>query len=85
MLIPEAIDQATTFYLSGLLPCPYLAGQMERKLFAKLSGDAVVDGKLNGMLTQAGFRPVSYTHLDVYKRQLLRLFAPGHAGFRQAL
>ncbi|MBP7252490.1 MAG: arginyltransferase [Alphaproteobacteria bacterium] len=56
MLIPEAIDQATTFYLSGLLPCPYLAGQMERKLFAKLSGDAVVDGKLNGMLTQAGFR-----------------------------
>lgn len=56
MLIPEAIVQATTFYLSGLLPCPYLAGQMERKLFAKLSGDVAEDGALNGMLTQAGFR-----------------------------
>lgn len=56
MLIPEAIVQATTFYLSGLLPCPYLAGQMERKLFAKLSGDTAEDGALNGLLTQAGFR-----------------------------
>lgn len=56
MLIPDAIVQATTFYLSGLLPCPYLAGQMERKLFAKLGDDAADAGALNGMLTQAGFR-----------------------------
>lgn len=55
-LLPEAIVQATTFYLSGLLPCPYLAGQMERKLFAKLDDTAGAAGVLNGLLTQAGFR-----------------------------
>lgn len=54
--LPEAIVQATTFYLSGLLPCPYVAGQMERKLFAKLGDDMTEAGALNGLLTQAGFR-----------------------------
>ncbi len=56
MLIPDSIVQATAFYLSGLLPCPYLAGQVERKLFTRLHGDATEDGALNGLLTQAGFR-----------------------------
>lgn len=56
MLIPHSIVQETAFYLSGALPCPYLPGQTERKLFARLSGDAAANGMLNSILTQAGFR-----------------------------
>lgn len=60
MLIPESVPESliaqTTFYLSGSLPCPYLAGQVERKLFTHLDGDKVANAALNGLLTQAGFR-----------------------------
>jgi len=54
--VPESIIAQTTFYLSGALPCPYLSGQVERKLFTHLDGDKAANAALNGLLTQAGFR-----------------------------
>lgn len=42
------------FYRSVPMPCPYLAGRVERKLFTRLTGaDAAA---LNSLLSQAGFR-----------------------------
>ena len=42
------------FYRSAPMPCPYLPGQIERKLFTRLSTvDAV---EVNSALTRAGFR-----------------------------
>lgn len=42
------------FYLTPAAPCPYLPGQMERKVFARLEGP-LAQG-LNNALTQSGFR-----------------------------
>lgn len=42
------------FYITASTPCPYLAGQMERKVFTHLRGDDAV--RLNNALTHAGFR-----------------------------
>lgn len=54
----SAIDlprqQLLQFFRSGPLPCPYLSGMTERKLFARLSGQESV--QTNTLLTQAGFR-----------------------------
>lgn len=54
----SAIDlprqQLLQFFRSGPLPCPYLSGKTERKLFARLSGQESV--QTNTLLTQAGFR-----------------------------
>lgn len=55
-LIPPNLDGLLTFYLSGPLPCPYLPHQVERKLFAKLTGDETTDSAINAALTRAGFR-----------------------------
>lgn len=42
------------FYVSSPLPCPYLRGRLERKIYTDLSGaDAAT---LNDALSQAGFR-----------------------------
>ncbi|MBV6632761.1 MAG: arginyltransferase [Alphaproteobacteria bacterium] len=42
------------FFRSGALPCPYLEGRVERKLFARLNvGNATA---INAVLTEAGFR-----------------------------
>ncbi|NBC95579.1 MAG: arginyltransferase [Deinococcus-Thermus bacterium] len=42
------------FYRSGPMPCPYIAGRIERKLFTRMTGP---DGaSLNSILSQAGFR-----------------------------
>lgn len=38
------------------MPCPYLAGQVERKLFTRFFGEAPLDADINGILTRAGFR-----------------------------
>jgi leucyl-tRNA---protein transferase len=54
-IIPPGIGRLLQFYLSGPLPCPYLPGQIERKLFTRLAGDAS-DAEVNAMLTRAGFR-----------------------------
>jgi arginine-tRNA-protein transferase len=42
------------FYRSGPMPCPYLPGRVERKLFTKLSGPHAAE--INSLLSQAGFR-----------------------------
>lgn len=55
-IIPPGISRLLQFYLSGPLPCPYLPGQVERKLFTRLSGDVSANIEINGMLTRAGFR-----------------------------
>jgi arginine-tRNA-protein transferase len=55
-IIPPGLSRLLQFYLSGPLPCPYLPGQIERKLFTRLSGDKDMDAEINGTLTRAGFR-----------------------------
>jgi len=42
------------FYLTAPSPCPYLAGQEERKVFTHLVGDRA--SELNDLLTHGGFR-----------------------------
>ena len=42
------------FYLTAPSPCPYLAGQEERKVFTHLVGEKA--GELNDLLTHGGFR-----------------------------
>ncbi|MCM2292107.1 arginyltransferase [Allorhizobium sp. BGMRC 0089] len=49
--------QATTspqFYLTAPAPCPYLPGEMERKVFTHLVGARATE--MNDLLTQGGFR-----------------------------
>lgn len=48
--------QDTPFYLSGSLPCPYLPGRIERKLFTRMTGDSALDAARNAALTKRGFR-----------------------------
>lgn len=42
------------FFRSGPMPCPYLPGRVERKLFTRLSGLQAAD--VNSTLSRAGFR-----------------------------
>jgi arginine-tRNA-protein transferase len=42
------------FYRSAPMPCPYLPGQVERKLFTRLHGADALE--VNSALTRAGFR-----------------------------
>jgi arginine-tRNA-protein transferase len=42
------------FYQSLAMPCPYIAGRMERKLFTRLEPDT--GAAVNAYLTRAGFR-----------------------------
>lgn len=42
------------FYLTAAAPCPYLEGQMERKVFTHMVGNGAVE--LNNVLAQGGFR-----------------------------
>ncbi|MEJ0062186.1 MAG: arginyltransferase [Alphaproteobacteria bacterium] len=55
-VIPSGLSRLAQFYLSGPLPCPYLPGQVERKLFTRISGDGDRDMMLNSALTRTGFR-----------------------------
>jgi arginine-tRNA-protein transferase len=55
-IIPPGLSRLLQFYLSGPLPCPYLPGQVERKLFTRLTDDVTTNVEINGMLTRAGFR-----------------------------
>lgn len=55
-IIPPGLSRLLQFYLSGPLPCPYLPGRVERKLFTRLSGDKKTDAEVNSTLTRAGFR-----------------------------
>jgi leucyl-tRNA---protein transferase len=53
-VIPPLQRPLVQFFRSGPLPCPYLAGQVERKLFTRLSGPLA--GQVNSDLCRAGFR-----------------------------
>lgn len=55
-IIPPGLSRLLQFYLSGPLPCPYLPGRVERKLFTRLTGDKGIDTEINATLTRAGFR-----------------------------
>jgi len=50
----HSLPIAPQFYVTAPQPCPYLEGQMERKLFTALQGDSAV--RLNNSLSQQGFR-----------------------------
>jgi arginyl-tRNA--protein-N-Asp/Glu arginylyltransferase len=46
--------QSPQFFLTAPSPCPYLDGQLERKVFTHLVGDKAAE--MNDLLTQGGFR-----------------------------
>jgi arginine-tRNA-protein transferase len=48
------VRETPQFFLTSPTPCPYLAGQQERKVFTHLVGERA--GELNDILTQGGFR-----------------------------
>lgn len=53
-IIKPTTTRLQHFFRSGPMPCPYLAGRVERKLFTRLHGTDA--GELNSLLTPAGFR-----------------------------
>ncbi len=53
-IIPPHFAGLRRFYRSMPSPCPYIPGQIERKLFTRLDGGGAVE--LNETLTRAGFR-----------------------------
>src|SRR5580698_148938 len=55
-IIPPGLSRILQFYLSGPLPCPYLPGRVERKLFTRLTQKEETDIEINATLTRAGFR-----------------------------
>lgn len=55
-IISPNLNRLLHFYLSGPMPCPYLHGQIERKLFTRLTGDTGTDAEVNSGLTRGGFR-----------------------------
>ena len=53
-IIKSPLSGLHPFFRSGPLPCAYLEGRIERKLFTRLSGPQAAT--LNSVLSQAGFR-----------------------------
>lgn len=53
-IIPPLHRPLQQFYRSGPMPCPYLPGRVERKLFTRISGMHAVE--VNSTLSRAGFR-----------------------------
>lgn len=53
-IIPPHFTALRRFYRSMPSPCPYIPGQIERKLFTRLDGGGTAE--LNATLTRAGFR-----------------------------
>jgi arginine-tRNA-protein transferase len=53
-VIPPQFRPLQQFYRSGPMPCPYLPGRVERKLFTRLGG--VYAAEVNSTLSRAGFR-----------------------------
>jgi arginyl-tRNA--protein-N-Asp/Glu arginylyltransferase len=53
-IIPPHFAALRRFYRSMPSPCPYIPGQIERKLFTRLDGNGAAE--LNATLTKAGFR-----------------------------
>ncbi len=53
-VIPPRQRPLQQFFRSGPMPCPYLAGRVERKLFTRLLGPYA--SEVNSTLSRAGFR-----------------------------
>ncbi|GAB5390020.1 MAG: arginyltransferase [Alphaproteobacteria bacterium] len=53
-IISTRIRRPITFYRSSPLPCPYIPGKLERKLFTRLPDPDT--SNVNGLLTAGGFR-----------------------------
>ena len=53
-IIKPTTTRLQHFFRSGPMPCPYLSGRVERKLFTRLHDTDA--GELNSLLTPAGFR-----------------------------
>ncbi len=53
-VIKPEVTRLHHFFRSGPMPCPYLPGRIERKLFTRLSGPDAAG--LNSILSRAGFR-----------------------------
>ncbi len=53
-IIPPYFRPLQQFYRSGPMPCPYIPGRIERKLFTRLSGAHAPE--VNSSLSRAGFR-----------------------------
>lgn len=53
-VIQPQIRPLQQFFRSGPMPCPYLPGRVERKLFTRLSGPYAAE--VNSTLSRAGFR-----------------------------
>ena len=62
--IPRSILPLLQFYRSAPQPCPYIAGQIEQKLFTQLPEDAAIGKMANSTLSRAGFRR---SHSIVYR------------------
>ena len=55
-VIAHGLNRSLPFYLSGPTPCPHLPDRVERKLFARLTGETEKNDGINAALTRAGFR-----------------------------
>ena len=55
-IIGSNIKKLHFFHRSGPMPCPYLDGRVERKLFTRLPANADQSQRLNADLSKAGFR-----------------------------
>lgn len=53
-VIPPLHRPLQQFFRSGPMPCPYLSGRVERKLFTRLIGSQAAE--VNSALSRAGFR-----------------------------
>lgn len=53
-VIPPLHRPLQQFFRSGPMPCPYLSGRVERKLFTRLIGTD--NGEINSQLSRVGFR-----------------------------
>lgn len=53
-VIPPRQRPLQQFFRSGPMPCPYLPGRIERKLFTRLTGP--FSSEVNSTLSRAGFR-----------------------------
>lgn len=62
-VIKPRAPQLIRFFRTGPLPCPYIAGQTEKKLFTRIGGPEA--NAINAKLTEAGFRR---SHDVVYRR-----------------
>jgi arginine-tRNA-protein transferase len=53
-VIPPPNRPLQQFFRSGPMPCPYIVGRIERKLFTRLGGHGAAE--VNSVLSEAGFR-----------------------------